>query len=97
VKGGRVFLYISSINVQSKVGNKLWLLLQDEFTDCIWRFVLKQKSDLTHHVWNWLQKTKKDGIKVPIIGCDNADENWSLQQKIDATTDFHIHFEYTAP
>jgi hypothetical protein len=55
-KGERIFLDISSINAKSKGGNKFWLLLQDEFTDCVWSFFLKQKSDLTHHVWNWLQK-----------------------------------------
>jgi hypothetical protein len=93
MKGGRVFLDISSINVQSKGGNKYLLLLQDKFTNCIWSFFLKQKSDLTHHVWNWLQKTKMDGIKVQIIRCDNAGENRSLQQKIDTTPAFHIHFE----
>ena len=53
-KGERIFMDISSINVKSKGGNKFWLLLQDEFTDCIWSFFMKKKSDLTNHVWNWL-------------------------------------------
>jgi hypothetical protein len=35
MKGGRIFMDISSINVKSKGGNKFWLLLQDEFTNCI--------------------------------------------------------------
>jgi hypothetical protein len=41
MKGGRIFLDISSIYVQSKGGNKYWLLLQDDFTNCIWSFFLK--------------------------------------------------------
>jgi hypothetical protein len=43
MKGGRTFIYISSINVKSKGGYK--------FTNCVWRFFLKHISDLTHHVW----------------------------------------------
>jgi hypothetical protein len=66
---------ISSINVKSKGGNKFWLLLQDEFTDCVWSFFLKKKSDLTHNVSNWLQKCKKDDINFQNIRCDNAGEN----------------------
>jgi hypothetical protein len=97
MKGGRVFMDISSINVKSKGGNKFWLLLQDELTNCIWSFFLKQKSDLTIYECNWLQRTKKDGIKNQILRCDNAGENKSLQHKIDTTPDFHIHFENTAP
>jgi hypothetical protein len=71
--------------------------LQDKFTDCIWSFFLKQKSDLTHHVWNWLKKTTKYGITIQFERCDNAGENKSLQPKIDTTPDFHNQFEYTAP
>jgi hypothetical protein len=58
---------------------------------------LKQKSDLTMYVWNWLQRTTKEGIKIKIIRCDNAGEFKSLQKKIDTTPDSIIHFEYTAP
>jgi hypothetical protein len=83
MKGGRIFMDISSINVQSKGRNKFWLLLQDEFTSCIWSFFLKHKSDLTMYVWNWLQRTKKEGIKIQIIRCDNGGENKSLQSKIE--------------
>jgi hypothetical protein len=63
MKGGRIFMDMSSINVRGKGGNTFWLLLQDEYTSCIWSFVLKQKSDLTMYVWNWLQRTKKEGLK----------------------------------
>jgi hypothetical protein len=35
MKGVRIFMEISSINVKSEGGNKFWLLLQDEFTNCI--------------------------------------------------------------
>jgi hypothetical protein len=97
MKGERIFMDICSINVKSKGGNKFWLLLQDEFTDCVWSFFLKQNSDLTYHFWNWLQKCKKDGIKIQIIRYDNAGENKSLQQKLDATADSHIHVKYTVP
>jgi hypothetical protein len=47
MKGGRIFMDISSINVKSKGGNKFWLLLQDELTSCLWSFFMKHKSDLT--------------------------------------------------
>jgi hypothetical protein len=44
--GGSIFMDISSINVKST----------GVFTNCIWRFFLKQNSDLTMHVWNWIYK-----------------------------------------
>jgi hypothetical protein len=42
-------------------------------------------------------KDKERRIKIQIIRCDNAGENKSLQNKINTTPDFIIHFEYTAP
>jgi hypothetical protein len=88
---------ISSISAKSKGGIKFGLLLQDEFTSCIWSLFLKHKSDLTMYVWNWLQRTKKQGIKIQVTRCDNGGENKSLQDKIDTTPDFNTHFEHTAP
>ena len=96
-KGERIFMDISSINVKSKGGNKFWLLLQDEFTDCIWSFFMKKKSDLTSFVWKWLKKCKQDGITIQHIRCDNAGENISCQQFLTADPLFNIKFEYTAP
>ena len=96
-KGERIFMDISSINVKSKGGNKFWLLLQDEFTDCIWSFFMKKKSDLTDRVWNWLEQCKKHGYIIENIRCDNAGENLSLRDKINSTPQFNIKFELTAP
>jgi hypothetical protein len=50
MKGGRIFMDISSINVKSKGGNTFWLLLQDKFTSCLWSFFLKHKTDLSMYV-----------------------------------------------
>jgi hypothetical protein len=47
-------------------------------------------------VWNWLQRTKKEGTKIQIIRCDNAGESKSLENEINTTPDFSTHFEYTA-
>ena len=96
-KGERIFMDISSINVKSKGGNKFWLLLQDEFTDCIWSFFIKKKSDLTQYVWTWLETCKKEGIVIQTIRCDNAGENLALKSKINSTPQFNIKFELTPP
>jgi transposase InsO family protein len=89
---------ISSISTPSFGGNKFWLMLQDEFTGYIWSHFLKHKSDLPPIVIQWIQQIHKTTkVQIKTIRCDNAGENKSLQQKIQADKTLNIKFEFTAP
>jgi hypothetical protein len=44
--GERLYVDISSIKERIIGGPKFWALIVDDYTDCCWSFVLKNKSDL---------------------------------------------------
>jgi hypothetical protein len=46
VPGGNLYIDISSIKERSIGGAKFWALIVDDYTDCCWSFVMKNKSDL---------------------------------------------------
>jgi hypothetical protein len=45
--GERIFIDISSIKQVFYDGDKFWLLVQDEYTDYLWSFILSTKSEQT--------------------------------------------------
>jgi hypothetical protein len=97
-KGERIFLDIASIKAKSKGGNKFWLLIMDEYTDCTWSHFIKRKSDLPGVVYQWIMRAKNDKINIENIRCDNAGENLALKKFIDDRPHLHkINFEFTAP
>ena len=98
-RGERISIDISSVKTTSKGGNKFWLLIMDEFTECIWSYFIKRKSDLPQVVYEWIMRaTNQQKIRVNIIRCDNAGENLSLQKKLAHSFHCsHIKFEFTAP
>ena len=97
-KGERIYIDLSSVRARSFGGAKFWVLIEDEATSHCWSLFLKNKSDLKHEVLPWVKLLKKKtGVDIKIIRCDNAGENKSLQEAINADEDLKIDFEFTAP
>ena len=73
-------------------------MIQDEKTDHIWSFFLKQKSETADKVIHWIKMIHKDmDVKVKTIRCDNSGENRKLQALMNLEETLKIKFEFTAP
>jgi hypothetical protein len=97
-KGDRISIDISSVQAVSLGGAKFWLMIKDEFSDYVWSFFLKHKSDLPGKVMDWMRQLKKEmNIKINHIRCDNSGENKSLQQQIALDSSLSVKFEFVAP
>ena len=95
--GYRVFMDICSFKQVSRGGNRHWLIVVDEFSDCIHRFFLKRKSDQIQIMLIWIRSlSKKHNIEIKWIRLDNSGENRSLQKECDKAN-LGITFEFTAP
>jgi hexokinase len=76
-KGERIMFDISSVQVTSHGGNKFWLLIMDEFTGFCWSYFLRQKSDLSNQMIDWVKAFNiKFNTKVKHL-------NVTIQVKID--------------
>ena len=96
-KGERLFMDILSIKCENLGKAKFWLLLIDDATDYCFSFFMKQKSDLSKIVQDFVNNLKAQyGIKVGIIHCDNAGENKKLEAN-SKKDGLGLKFEYTAP
>jgi hypothetical protein len=60
VMGGRINIDISSLLNSSYGGANFWLLIQDDFTNYLYSYFLKVKSNLPETMVNWLQLGKKE-------------------------------------
>ena len=68
------------------MGNRHWLIVVDEFSDCSHSFFLSRKSDQTKLLPMWIKR----------ITLDNSGENKSLQKECNKEN-LGVIFEFTAP
>ena len=95
--GYRVFIDIYSFKQVSRGGNRHWLIVVDEFSDCTHSFFLNKKSDQIKIIPKWIRGlSKKYNIEIKRIRLDNSGENRSLQRECDKAN-LGIIFEFTAP
>ena len=95
--GYRVFMDISSFKQVRRAGNRHWLVVVDEFSDCTHSFFLNKKSDQIKIIPMWIRGlSRKYNIEIKRIRLDNCGENRSLQKECDKEN-LGIIFEFTAP
>ena len=95
--GYRVFIDICSFKQVSRGGNRHWLIVVDEFSDCTHSFFLNKKSDQIKIMLMWIRGlSKKYKIEIKRIRLDNSGENRKLQKECDKAI-LGIIFEFTAP
>ena len=95
--GYRVFMDICSFKQVSRGGNRHWLIVVDEFSDCTHSFFLERKSDQNQIMLIWMRSlSKKPNIEIKRIRLDNSGENRSPQEECDKAN-MGITFELTAP
>ena len=95
--GHRVFIDICSFKQVSRGGNRHWLIVVDEFSDCTHSFFLIKKSDQIKIMPMWIGGLqKKYNIEINRIRLDNIAENRSLQKEYDKAN-LGIIFDFTAP
>ena len=88
---------ICSFKQVSRGGNRHWLIVVDEFSDCTHSFFLKRKSDQTQIMLMWIGGiSKKYNIEIKRIRLDNSGENRRIQKECDKAN-LGIIFEFTAP
>ena len=95
--GYRVFIDICSFKQVSRGGNRHWLIVVDEFSDCTHSFFSNKKSDQIKIMPMWIKGiAKKYNIEIKRIRLDNSGENRCLQKECDKQN-LGIIFEFTAP
>ena len=95
--GYRIFIDISSFKHTSRGGNRHWLIVVDEFSDCVHSFFLNKSSDQIKIFPMWIRgMAKKHRIEIKRIRLDYSGENKSLQKECDKQN-LGIIFEFTAP
>ena len=95
--GYRVFIDICSFKLVSRGGNRHWLIVVDEFSDCTHSFFLTKRSDQIMMIPMWIRGlSNKYKIEIKMIRLDNSGENRSLQKECDKAN-LGICFEFTAP
>ena len=97
-RGERINIDISSVAATSYGGAKYWLLIQDDYTDFLWSYFLKEKSQLPDIMLQWINQIQKETkITVHKVRCDNSGENRKLQKLLQQHFYLDARFEYTAP
>ena len=95
--GYRVFMEVCSFKQVSRGGDRHWLIVVDEFSDCTHSFFLNRKRDQIKLIPMGIKGlSKKYGIEIKRIGLDNSGENISLQKECNKEN-LGIIFEFTAP
>ena len=95
--GYRVFIDICSFKQVSRGGNRHWLIVVDEFSNCSHRFILTRKSDQIKFIPMWIKGlSKKYGIEIKRVRLDNSGENKSLQKECNQEN-LGMIFEFAAP
>jgi len=82
--GERLFIDIASVNKKSIGGAKYWLLVVDDFSRKKWSFFLKNKSELSGTMKDFVQEQRGLGYDVKHIRLDNAGENKSFAKESKA-------------
>ena len=96
--GERVYIDISYTDMESYGGNRYWLLIVDSYTDYIWSFFLRRKSETSETIIGWATSLEKEkNITIKNIRCDNAGENVMLGQMLKSHETLNINVEFTAP
>ena len=96
VPGERMFIDITSPKVIGIGGQKHWLLVLDDASDCGFSFFMSHKDMLALKLVPFVKKLKAEfNIDVRIIRCDNAGENKSFEEA-SKREGLNIKFEYTA-
>ena len=71
--GYMVFIDICPFKQVSRGGNRHWLIVVDEFSDCAHSFFLKRKSDQTQIMLIWIRSlSKKHNIEIKRIRFDKV-------------------------
>ena len=84
IPGYRVFMDICSFKQVSRGGNRHWLIVVDEFSDCTHSFFLNKKSDQIKMIPMWIRGlSKKYKIEIKRTRLDYSGENRSLQKECD--------------
>ena len=95
--GYRVFIDICYFKQVSRGGNRHWLIVVDEFSNCTHSFFLNKKSNQIKIMPMWIRGlSEKYKIEIKRIRLDNSGENRSLQIECDKAN-MGIIFEFTAP
>ena len=88
---------IYSFKQVSRRGNRHWLIVVDEFSDCTHSFFLNKKSSQIKMMLMCMRGlSKKYKIENKRIWLDNSGDNRSLQKECDKTY-LGIIFEFTGP
>ena len=94
--GERLFINISSVNIESYGGSKYWAIVVDDYSNFKWCVFMKKKSMLASKILPIIKELNLRKQTVMKIRCDNAGENYKLKEAcVDA--EFNIQFEFTAP
>ena len=97
IAGERLFIDISSTKVRTLNGTRYWLLALDDYSDMLFSFFLRQKSDLVHQLVDFIKCMRDvNNIKIQIIRGDNAGENKKFET-IAKREGLSLSYEYTAP
>ena len=93
----RAFIDICSFKQVSRGGNRHWLIVVDEFSDCTHSLFLNKKRDQIKMMLMWIRGlSKKYKIEIKRIRLDTSGESRSLQKECDKAN-LRIIFEFTAP
>ena len=88
---------ICSFKQVRRGGNRHWLVVVDEFSDCTHSFFLERKSHQTQIMLIWLRSlSKKHNIEIKRIRLDNSGETRRLQKECDKAN-MGITFEFKEP
>jgi hypothetical protein len=60
IKGERISLDITTVQGKSFGGAKLWLMIQDEFTDFIWSRFIPSKDKVTEEIIKLRKQVQKE-------------------------------------
>ena len=92
-----MYIDLTSSKYSSAGGSKYCCLAVDEATHMKFSMFLKQKSEMKEKLVPFFKELQHTyGIKVEHIRCDNAGENWALEDEC-IEKDLGIIFEYTTP
>ena len=79
----RVFIDICSFKQVSRGGNRHWLIVVNEFSDCSHICFLSRKSDQIKLILMWIKGlANKYGIAIKRIRLDNSGENKTYEKNV---------------
>ena len=83
----RVFMDICSFKQVSRGGNRHWLIVVDEFSDCTHSFFLNKKCDQIKIMPMWIKGiAKKHRIEIKRIRLDNSGEKKACKRNVTRKT-----------